>query len=164
MASGATLLTFGPADAISPSSNYPQFTTRNNHLVLAFDTTTAETCYFEGVVPQNYGGGGITVYVTWMAQSATSGTIGWLVAFERTYDAGSTDLDADSFASDQTITAATVPGTSGVLAQSSVAVSNGANMDSIAVGNTFRLKLTRDVSNDTATGDAQFLALELRET
>lgn len=164
MATGDSLLSFGPADAISPSSNYPQFVVRNNHLVLAFDTTTAETCYFEGVVPRNYGGGGITAAVTWMAQSATSGTIGWIIAFERTADGGSTDLDADSFASDQTITAATVSGTSGITSTTSVAVSNGANMDSIAVGNTFRLKLTRDVTNDTATGDAQFLALELRET
>ena len=164
MASGNTLAVFGPNDAILPSSNYPQFVVRNNHLVLAFDTTTGETAYFEGVLPQNYAGGGLTCYLTWMAQSATSGTIGWLVDIERTYDAGSTDLDADSLAGAQTLTAKTVPGSAGIADQGSVAFTSGAQMDSLAVGNTFRLKVTRDVSNDNASGDAQLMAVEIRET
>jgi hypothetical protein len=160
MASGATLCVFGPTDAEFPASNYPQITLRNNHACLAFDSTTGETCYFPGVLPRNYSGGGITVYVTDMSASSTSGTHGWLVAIERM----TTDLDADSFASDQTITASSVSGTSGITTTRSVNISDGANMDSLAVGEAFRLRLTRDVANDTAASDAQVLCVEIKET
>ena len=160
MASGDTLAVFTPAQNEPPAANYATFDTRNAHLVLNFDTTTAEYANFSAVLPRNYAGGGITVYVTWMAASATTGTIGWTVAFERE----NTDLDADSFASAQTVTAATVSGTSGIPSVSSVAVSDGANIDSIAVGEVFRLQIKRDVANDTAAADAQLISIELKET
>lgn len=163
MASGDTLAVFAALDAEFPASNYATLDTRNNHAVLDFDTTTQETVYFTGVLPRNYGGGGITAYLHWMATSATSGTGGWDIAFERMADAGD-DLDADSFATAQTVTAATVPGTSGVVKVTSVALSNGANIDSLAVGDAFRLRVRRDVANDSASGDLELIALELKET
>lgn len=162
MASGDTLCIFTPAQGIQPASNFATFDLRNGHLVADFDATTGEALIFEDVLPRNYAGGGITVYVRSAATSATSGTIGWLVAFERVGDVQ--DMDADSFASDQTITAATVSGTSGIPTTSNVAVSNGANIDSLAVGESFRLRVTRDVANDTATGDAELISVELKET
>ena len=97
------------------------------------------------------------------ATSATTGTVGWDVAFER-IDASSLDIDADSFATAQTITAVTVPGTSGQVIKSSVAISNGANIDSLAAGEAFRVRVRRDVANDTATGDAELLRVVVRET
>ena len=163
MATGNTLIVFGARDAIPASSNGATFALRNSHPVLQFDTTTQEIVYFIGVLPRIYAGGGITCYVHWDAASATSGTIGWDISFERMSDA-TTDLDSDSFATAQTVTAATVSGTSGIVTVTNVAVTNGANMDSIAVGEAFRLRLRRDVANDTATGDANFYALELKET
>lgn len=95
--------------------------------------------------------------------TATTGTCGWDVSFERIGD-GSQDIDSDGFASAQTITAVTVPGTSGNVDIVNVAVTDGANMDSIAVGEVFRVRLRRDVANDSAAGDAEFKGLELRET
>lgn len=163
MATGDTLLTFGPYDNEPPGTNYATFDTRNGHPTLDFDDTTAEGAVFTGFVPRNYAGGGITVTVATAATSATTGTIGWTVEFER-IDASSLDTDADSFAGAQTITAVTVPGTSGQVLYPSVAVTNGANMDSIAVGEMFRLRIKRDVANDTAVGDAELLGVELRET
>lgn len=163
MATGDTLLIFTPQQNEPPASNFATFDTRNGHLVLDFDDTTGEVAIFKGTVPRNYAGGGITVYVHAAATSATTGTIGWLVAFERVGDSQQ-DIDSDSFAADQTITAGTVPGTSGHVDILNVAVSNGANMDSIAVGEGFRLRITRDVANDTATGDAELYAVELKET
>ena len=163
MATGDTLLAFFPSDNEPPASNYATLDIRNGHPVLDFDTTTAEAAIFTGVLPRNYAGGGVTVYIHAALTSATTGTLGWLVAFERMSD-GSTDIDSDSFASDQTVTATTVPGTSGVILVLNVAVSNGANMDSVAVGESFRLRITRDVTNDTAAGDAELLAVELKET
>lgn len=163
MATGDTLCIFTPAENEPPSSNYATLDTRNGHPVLDFDDTTAEGALFTSVMPRAYGGSGVTVYVHWMATSATTGTGGWTVEFEACADGG-TDLDSDSFASAQTVTAATVPGTSGVVKVTNVAVSNGANIDSIAVGNAFRVRIKRDVANDTATGDLELLAVELKET
>lgn len=162
MASGNTLCVFFPADNEPTSTNYATPDLRNFHPVLNFDTTTGETAFFTAILPRHYAGGGITVYVHWAAATATSGTIGWLVAFERIGTAQ--DLDADSFAGDQTITAVTVSGTSGIVVITNVAVTDGANIDSIAVGEAFRIRITRDVANDTAAGDAQLVAVELKET
>jgi hypothetical protein len=163
MASGDTLCVFHPHGAEFPASNFATLDARNNHPCLDFDTTTGETAYWSDVLPRNYAGGGITVYVHYAASTATTGTIGWLIAFERIGD-GSQDVDADGFASDNTLTAVTVPATSGHVDIANVAVTNGANMDSIAVGELFRLRVTRDVANDSATGDAEIYAVELKET
>jgi len=163
MASGDTLLIFHPLGNEPPASNYATLDLRNNHVVLDFDDTTAEGAVWSSVLPRNYAGGGITVYVHWSATSATTNTGGWTVEFERVGDAQQ-DVDSDGFASAQTITAATVPGTSGHVKITNVAVSNGANMDSIAVGEKFRLRLKRDVANDSAVGDLEVHCVELKET
>lgn len=162
MASGDTLVSFHPFDNEPPSATYAVADIRNGHPVLAFDDTTAWAAVFTGLMPRNYAGGGITVYVHAMAV-ATSGTMGWTVEIER-IDASSTDLDSDSFASAQTITAATVPGTSGQVLVLSVAITSGANMDSLAAGEPFRLRLKRDVANDNATGNTQVVMVEIKET
>jgi hypothetical protein len=163
MATGNTLLVWRAADNEPPAANYATLDTRNGHLVLDFDDTTQETAIFTGVLPRHYAAGGITVYLHWAATSATTGTVGWDVAFER-IGAGSQDLDADGFATAQTVTAATVDATSGNVKITNVAIANGVNLDSIAVGESFRVRIRRDVANDTATGDAELLAVELKET
>lgn len=164
MASGNSLISFTALGAEFPATNYATLDTRNNHAVLDFDDTTGETAYFTGIMPQHYSAAtGVTIYLDWMATSATTGTIGWLVAFERMGDGG-TDMDADSFAADATVTAATVNATSGIIKVTNVAVTAGANSDSVVAGDMFRLRVTRDVANDTATGDAELLGIEIRET
>jgi hypothetical protein len=163
MASGQTLLAFYPQDNEPPAANFATLDYRNGHPVLDFDPTTQEAAIFSGVLPRNYAGGGITVYLHFAASSATSGTGGWDVAFERIGD-GQQDIDADGFASAQTVTAVTVPGTSGHVKIASVAIANGANLDSLAVGEAFRLRVRRDVANDTAAGDLELVAVELKET
>lgn len=163
--SGDTLAIFTPYSNQPPSSNYATLGVRNGHLVLEFDTTTQETAIFSGKMPRNYtASAGLTVYVSWMAATATSGTIGWDVTFERMANGGD-DMDSDSFATAQTVTAATVSGTSGIITVTSVACTFGAaGTDSIAAGDDFRLRVRRDVANDTATGDAQLLSVEIKET
>jgi len=163
MASGNTLLVFTPLANEPPSSNYATLDMRNSVPVLDFDATTQEAAVFTGVLPRNYAGGGLTVYLHWAASSATSGTIGWDVAFERRLD-GTDTIASDSFASAQTVTAATVPGSAGIVKVTNVVISDGANIDSLAVGESFRLRVRRDVSNDTAAGDAELIAVELKET
>lgn len=155
-------LQFGPLLNEPPSSNYATLDTRNGHPCLDFDATTQEAAIWSGVLPAGYTGNGITVHIFCSLTSATSGTVGWDVSIER-MDASSLDIDADSFATAQTVTAVTVPGTSGQLLKMSVNISNGANMDSLAAGEMFRLRVRRDVANDTASGDAELLRVMVVE-
>lgn len=164
MASGNTLAIFTPQQNEPPSSNPATLDLRNGHLVLDFDASTQEVAIFKGIMPRHYAGGGITVYVHASLASATSGTLGWDVTFERVSDSQQ-DIDSDGFATAQTITAATVPGTSGHVSILNVAITAGATgTDSIAAGEGFRLRIRRDVANDTATGDAELWAVEVKET
>lgn len=160
-ASAKPAMTFRPAQNEPPSSNYAVFGVRNAHPYLAFDTTTQWSAFFTGVLPNGYAGGGLTVTVFVMMASATSGTVGFDAAFER-MEASSLDLDSDSFATAKTITATTVPGTSGQILALSVAFSN-TEIDGLVAGESFRLRIRRDVANDTAAGDAQVTAVQVRE-
>ncbi|ESY37884.1 hypothetical protein X747_24780 [Mesorhizobium sp. LNJC384A00] len=169
MASGGgstkPFICFRPIDNEPPTSNFATLDTRNSRPVLEFDTTTQEAAIFSGVLPVAYAAGGLTVEVYFAADTATSGTIGWDVAIER-IDASSLDTDTDSFSTAKTITAATVPGTSGQILKSSAAFATGSpdDMDNLAAGEAFRLRIRRDVANDTATGDAQVFYVVVRET
>lgn len=163
MATGETLAIFTPQANQPPATNYATVGFRNGHWVLEFDTTTQEAAIFAGKMPRHYAGGNIVAYVSWMAAAATTGTGGWDVTLERDADAGD-DMDADSFATAQTVTAATVPGTSGVIKVTSVTMTAGAaGTDSVAAGDDFRVRVRRDVANDTAAGDLQLLSVELKE-
>lgn len=164
MASGNTLIGWTALGSESPASNYATLDTRNNHPCLDFDQTTGETAYFSGVMPQHYSAAtGVTVILYWAGSVVGTNTVGWLVAFERMGDGG-TDIDSDSFASDATVTAEAADATSGILDVSSVNITAGANMDSVVAGDLFRLRVTRDVANDTLAGDAELYAVEIRET
>lgn len=163
MASGDSLLIFKAQDNEPPSSSFATPDTRNSHLVLDFDDTANEQAVFSGVMPQSYGGGGVTVYLHYAMSTATSGDIDWDAAFERVGDQ-QLDIDADSFAAANSVDNTTVPGTAGNVDIVSVAFTDGADMDSVAKGESFRLKITRDAASDTATGDAELLKVEIRET
>lgn len=165
MASGNTLACFFPQDNEPPSTNYATFNTRNGHPTLDFDTTTQESAIFTGILPRHYAGGGITVYVHWADNGGggAGGTVGWDVSFERIGSAQQ-DIDSDGFATAQTITAITVPATAGHVSIANVGITDGANIDSIAVGEAFRVRIRRDVANDSHSSDAQLIAVELKET
>jgi len=143
-----------------PTSNYATLDTRNSHPVLDFDTTTQETAVFAGALPSNYPGNGLTVKIISALTSATSGTLGWDVAFER--DNTGLDIDADSFATAKTAAAATVPGTSGQTMAHTVTFSNS-EIDGLLAGEPFRLRIRRDVANDNATGDAELLRVVVEQ-
>jgi len=164
MASGDTLLVFTPQCNQPPATIYATFVNRNVHLLLAFDDATDEYAYFPGVLPRNYANGGTTVTIIWLAASATEGEVVWAVAWERHQD-DVTDLDADSFAADQTVTA-TCASATGEPAYDTIAFTNGAQMDSLAAGESFRLRIYRDANNgdDDMAGDAQLLRIEIQET
>ena len=164
MASGDTLVVFGPLHNEPPASNPATLDLRNQHPVLDFDQSTDESAVFSAIMPRNYDGGGVTVYLHWSAVPITGNVI-WDVAFERIGDQQQ-DVDSDGFAAVNSTAATAVPGTSGNVDIVNITFTDGADMDSVAVGELFRLKVTRDADNasDTAAGDAELHAVEIKET
>ena len=164
MASGDTLLVFVAEMNQPPSSNPATLDWRNRHPVLDFDTGTDEYAIYTGVMPQSYAGTtGVTVFVHYSMSSATSGTCAWQVSFERIGDQQQ-DVDSDSWAAANNISAVTVPGTSGNVDVVNTTFTDGADMDSVAAGETFRIRINRDISADSGAGDAELHAVEIRET
>jgi hypothetical protein len=163
MASGDSLLQWGPLANEPPSSNYATLDFRNSHPVLDFDAASLESAVFSGIMPQHYAGGGVTAYVWYLMSSAESGDIDWDGNFERIGDQ-QLDIDGDSFAATQSVDNTTVPATTGLVDVVAIPFTDGAQMDSIAAGEPFRFMLTRDAASDTAAGDAELLLVELRET
>lgn len=164
MASGDTLLIFTAKAGEPPASNAAQFDTRNQHFVIDYDSATDEDMVFKAVLPQHYGGGGVSVFLHWSASGVTSGNVVWNAAFERIGD-GVQDIDSDGFAAANAVTDA-APGTDGDVTIAEITFTNGADMDSVAVGELFRLKITRDANNasDTMAADAELHAIEIRES
>ena len=161
MATGNTLDRFTALHHSPPAANLATLDLRNDHPVLEFDKDTSEIAYFESVLSRAYSGGGITVYIHWMSDTATSGGVVWGVSFERE----NTDLDSDSFASEKTATG-TASGTCGIVTVTSIAFTDGAEIDSIAVGESYRIKVARKVADgsDDMACDAQLLKIEIKET
>lgn len=164
MASGSTLVVFKPQHNIPPTSNYATLDTRNQHLVLEFDKDTAESAVFESVLPRIYAGNGLTVTIAWMADGATANDVVWGASIERHQD-DADDLDSDSFAGEQTATGTTASA-DGEVQYTSITFTDGAQIDSLAVGESFRLKIRRVATDgaDTLAVDAQLLAVEIKET
>jgi hypothetical protein len=166
MASGDTLCVFVPQSAEMPANNYATFDVRNGVLVLDFDDTTDESVEMAGFMPRNYAGGGITVTIGYMATSATSGTVSLDVAFKSVTD-DLDDLDIKAFATANN-TNPTAASASGEVDYATVTFTDGAAMDSIAAGEYFRMRLTRDAdsttSTDDMTGDMELVFIELKET
>lgn len=166
MASADTLVVFTPHQNEPPSSAYATLDTRNGYLVLDFDDTTDESAIFRGVMPRNYAGGGVTVTVGWMATSATTGTISLDAAFMSVTD-DADDLDTKSFAAANNANPTTASA-SGEVDYATITFTDGADMDSVAAGEVFFLKITRDANGTTSTdnmsGDMELVFVEIRES
>jgi len=164
MSSGDTLVVLTAAQGEPPSTNYATFDTRNNALVLEFDDGTDESIEFGAVMPRHYDGGGVTVTLHWMSEDQTTGNCIWNVAFKSLSD-DADDLDTKAFAASQNVTATTASA-AGELDYAETTHTDGAQMDSVAAGEYFRLQVLRDADNasDTLTNDAQLLSVEIRET
>ncbi len=166
MASGDTLAVFTPQQGEAPSSNFATFDVRNGVLVLDFDDTTDESIELAGFMPRHYAGGGITVTLGWMATTATSGAISLDVAFKSISD-DADDLDSKAFAAANNANPA-APSASGEVDYVEITFTDGADMDSIAAGEYFRMKVTRDADGTTSTddlsGDMELVFVEIKES
>ena len=127
--------------------------------VLDFDAGTDESAVFVGDIPQGADlSAGIKVVISWAASTATSGACIWAAEFEKTTGQ---DIDSDSFDTATTATT-TTSGTSGVVNTTTITCTA---IDSLAVGDCFRVKIRRDAdaAGDTMTGDAELVAVELQQ-
>jgi hypothetical protein len=161
--SGRTLAWFGPERAELPLTNFMTFATRNGHRVLEALAASSETAIFSGVMPRSaYSGGRISCTIYWMTKTATSGTSGWDISFERA-NVANHDLDSDAWVSIVQTSLDTVNGTSGGVMTSTVTFTPGADLESILPGDPLRLRI-RSLAAGTATGNMQLLGIELKET
>jgi hypothetical protein len=153
-----------PESAHFPASNFPQITQINQRPCLAFDAATDEAAYWTDIAPQGLTGT-LTLVVSYVMASATSGTVGIQAQIEAVTAGDATDLDtATSFDTVNNSASTTVPGTAGILGQITITMTNAG---SIAVADYYRISVNRDADGsaitDSATGDLYLLAIELRD-
>ncbi len=172
MASGNTLLILTPLDNTPPATVYATFDTMvgtsapvENIPVLDFDDTTVEYADFYCCLPSHYAGGGITLTFIW-SQALTTNTIVWQAAFRRVQD-DAEDLDTTAQTYDYNKTGALTPANVvGEVAYDTITFTDGADMDSVAVGEYFILRVARlpTDANDTSVGDSSLHAIVMKET
>ena len=153
-----TLAVFTPRHSSPPATAFATLDTRNSIAVLDFDDAVTESAIFPAIIPEAADlTSGISVRINWMATTAISGNVRWRAALER----GNTDLDADSFDTAAEANGA-ANGTSGIPTTTSISLTT---IDSISVGEPYRIRISRvgsDTTNDTMTGDAELIAVEIR--
>ncbi len=164
MASGNTLLILTPLSSEPPAASAATLDLRNGHPVLDFDAAADESTVFTAIMPRHYGGGGVTVtlHLTDTNDTTAGNASYWDVSFERMT---AQDIDGDGFAAVQS-NHAHPNGTSGIPVTTAITFTDGAQMDSVAAGELFRIKVTRDADNasDNWANDAELLAVEIKET
>ena len=173
MASGDTLLIFTPLHNEPPDANNATNDVRtatsgdtdhSSFAVLDFDQSTDEHAEFSGIMPRNYDGGGVTITIGW-SSGLTTGNVIWNTAF-KSFSDDADDMDSKAFATAQASSAVATPSAAGEIGYDTTTHTDGAQMDSVAVGEYFRLRVTRDANNasDTLAGDAELVFVEIRET
>lgn len=153
-----SLLVFNAFNSQPPATAFATFDTRNSIAVLDFDDATNEATSFVSVIPEGANlASGLKIRLHWMATSATTGVVRWGVQIER----GNTDLDADSYDTAEEANATT----SAIAGIPVVTEITTTSLDGLTAGDLFRLRVYRDSSdttNDTMTGDAELIAVEVR--
>ncbi|CAB4130419.1 hypothetical protein UFOVP119_43 [uncultured Caudovirales phage] len=123
------------------------------------------TCYLDYLVTlKGYSGGGLTLKLGWTALTA-SNDCKWQAAFRRIV-ASSSDLDTTAFTYDYNNVVTAAPGTVGMLKYDNITFTNGADMDSLADGESAILRIKRDPADgsDTLENTAILLTLLGYET
>jgi hypothetical protein len=174
MASGDTLLVWTALNNEPTDADYATLDTilttsadEPDDVVPVLDftsVTTNEHASFSGIMPNHYAGTtGVTVTLLWTSE-ATTGDVKWDVAFKALAD--SADLLGKTYADENTVTT-TTDGTARNINTSAITFTDGADMDSVAINELFRLTVIRDVVDAADTmnsNDAELIAVLLKET
>ena len=129
----------------------------------AFDAASDEYMDFLCVL-EGYDGGGLTIKLKWESEDQTSGNVVWGAAIRRIAD-DAEDTDTSHSYSFNTVTAA-APSAVGEWSYDNITFSDGADMDSLADGEAFVLRIQRDADNgsDTMSNDAYLWGVNGVET
>lgn len=168
MASGDTLLVLRPAHGVPTATVSAALfsiagasTPNERWTVAAYDDTAVEHWDFQLIMPNTYDGGGITLRFT-SGGAAASGNYVLSAAFRRIED-DVDDLDTTSHTYDYNDTSAiTAPSVIGEVGYDTLTFTSGADMDSVAVGDAFVLRVR--VNGGTIVGDTYIHCIEVRET
>jgi hypothetical protein len=148
-------LSYPDANAATPDSMVGGSTPGEVVPVEDFDAGADEYIDLLGHLASTYDGGGITLKIPWSASSATSGNIVLDAAFRRLQD-DAEDIDTSHSYSFNSVTDA-APSAAGEIVTASITFTDGADMDSLAAGEKFILRIRRngDDASDTMSGDAE---------
>lgn len=173
MASGDTLLILSPLHGTPPATIYATLDTIAGAStpaeaipVLDFDDTTQEYMDFYCVMPTTYAGGGLTIIIGYSAAEAATDVVDWEIALRRIAD-DAEDLDTDAHTYSYNDVVDTAPSAVGEVAYATITFTDGADMDSVAAGEYFILRITRDPtpnSGTDVTGDASLHFIHVKET
>lgn len=130
---------------------------------LEFSDSVDHATIFTGILSPVYGGGGVTLDLQFLMESATSGSIVAAAAFQNLSDGN--DLSGAVSWTEKTVTQI-VPGTAETVETASITFSDGAEMDAVDALNPFRLRVRRlgTDGNDDAAGDMRLIAAILKES
>src|SRR5262252_7269193 len=153
MASGDPLFGFGnPAAGNSPpTSNAAVPDQVGVQWGLSYGQSTDG--FFPFWLPNYYASGGITLTLAWASPSGgpTSGNVVWQAAFCRFQDA-TTDISSLTFATAQIFTTTAVAGTVGIVKYLTKTFTDGTQLNGLLKNERGVLQVTRNTTNDTATG------------
>lgn len=159
-------VTYPGSNPATPDVRVGGSTPAESFSVWDFDATADEMLDFQGTL-EGYDGGGITVKLRWGASSATSNNCVWQAAFRRIAD-DAEDIDSSHSYSYNGSGAVTAPSASGELSYDTITFTDGADMDSLADGEEFILRIRRDADDtsatDNMTGDAELVSVIITET
>ena len=159
MATGTVLI---PLQSVKlPTSNPCQINADTLTFSLLYDATTGESGSWSFRMPTNYSSA-LVIKIQYSMASATSGGVAFDVSIAAVTPLDAEDAQLAGFASVNTGTD-TVPATAGYMQEISISLTNA---DSLAAQDLVILKVARDPTNgtDTATGDAEVLAISLEYT
>lgn len=153
----------GPTDfpTSAPATPVAETATSPPRQGLAFDGATNESVAFPFIMPEAYAGGTLTLHVEGKMASATSGDVD-LDGEVEARDAGANEsLTADSYDTVNSQDNNSVPGVAGDGFEIAITLTND---DNVVAGDLVRIRLTRDAAADTATGDFEVYAVDIRES
>lgn len=171
MASGDTIAVFEATAAVPTATAGATIGRRSGgstpaeqFYILQFDAASDQSADLRDIMPQHYGGGGLTCRIVWGAATATTGNVVWNLAF-RSIEDDTEDIDSSHTYTANAVTDA-APTASGEYTAAVITFTDGADMDSVGAGDPFILRITRDANNgsDTMAGNAEVIAIEIRET
>lgn len=119
--------------AATPAENAP---------IAVFADASSAYMDFYGTL-QGYGGGGLTLKIRWSALSVTTNNCVWQAAIRRVLDDGE-DFNSTAHSYDFNTVVAPAPSAVGEISYDDITFTNGADMDSLANGEAFVLRILRD--------------------